>query len=327
MLSLFRTNQILANVLLLAYIALVRSSFLFVPSATVFKPQGIYSYEISHWIGTQHWIEPFVAALVIFIQAISINVLCFKYRMSDEKTLFAGIFYILMVSICPDFMGLSSPLLAVTFIILAFIELFSSYRQGVASGNIFNVGLMLGISSMFCFSISTYLIWAFIGLSILRKGSLKEISMVLVGFFTVYFLVGTFYFVLNRYDFFWNEQISKNIRFLNFTGENNWISYGIRLVYALLIGLSIVSQGFYSSKKSIQVQKFQTVLYWSLIIAAAPLLIQSNVSTHNLVLLAPTLAIFVTYHFLQFERQMAEAVHLICLAIVLALQYHSWLGF
>ena len=126
-----------------------------------------------------------------------------------------------------------------------------------------------------------------------------------------------------------NENLgkSKNIRFLNFIGENNWISYGIRIVYGLLIGLSIVSQGFYSSKKSIQVQKFQTVLYWSLIIAAAPLLFQSNVSTQNLVLLAPTLAIFVTYHFLQFDKQMAEAVHLLSLAIVLALQYHSLLGF
>jgi hypothetical protein len=175
LLSLFRTNQVLANVLLLAYIALVRSSFLFVPSATVFKPQGIYSYEISQWIGTQHWIEPFVAALVVFIQAILINVLSFRYRIADEKTLFPGIFYILMVSISPDFMGLSSVLLALTFLILAFFEMFSMYRQGVASGNIFNIGLLIGLGSMFCFSLSAYLLWAFIGLSILRKGDRKSV--------------------------------------------------------------------------------------------------------------------------------------------------------
>jgi hypothetical protein len=300
---------------------------LFVPSATVFKPQGIYSYEISQWIGTQHWIEPFVAALVIFIQAILINVLSFRYRISDEKTLFPGVFYILMVSVSPDFMGLSSVLLAITFLILAFFELFSTYRQGVASGNIFNAGLMLGLGSMFYFSLSVYLLWAFIGLSLLRKGSLREILMVLVGFATIYFLVLTFYFVLNRFDIFWNEQFSKNIQILDFKGENNWISYGIRILYLLLLVLAIVSQGFYSSKKSMQVQKFQTVLYWSLIVAALPLLFQSNITIYNLVLLAPALTLFVTYNILAMERQTAEAVHLILLALVLGLQYHSWLGF
>jgi hypothetical protein len=325
MLSLFRTNQLFANLLLIAYVALVRSSIFVMPISSVFKPQGILSYELAQMTSNQPWIEPFLAMLLVLIQAIMINVLVTRYRMSDEQSLFPGLFYTLIVSSIPDFLGLSSTLLATTFIIVSLYDSFVAYRKPEAAGNIFNIGLWIAVGSFFHFSLAIYVVWAIIAISVLRTGSLKEILMILCGIFTAYFLIGTVYFVTNRYDYFWQHHIKENIAYLNLVGGNNWLIFGERIFFFILIGITVLFQGFYASKKSIQVQKYQTVLYWSMILAGTTLIFQAKADMSSLILVAPALCIFLSYHFLNMRNSTSEAIHFLWLAAVLFLQYQGFL--
>ncbi len=325
MLSLFRTNQLFANLLLIAYVALVRSSIFVKPVLSVYKPQGILSYEIAQMIGNAHWVEPFWATLLVIIQAIIINVLVARHRMTDEQSLFPGVFYALLVSSVPDFLGLSAALLASTFIIASLYDFFIAYKKPIAASNIFNVGLWIGIGSFFYFSLTIYVLWAIIAITILRAGSFKEILMILSGMFAAYFLIGTVYFVTNRYDYFWQHHIKENMAYLNLIGNNNWLLFCERLFFFILVGITILFQSFYASKKSIQVQKYQTVLYWSMIFAGLTLIFQAKADMSSLILLAPALCIFLSYNFLNMRNQVSEAIHLLWLSVVLFLQYQGFL--
>jgi hypothetical protein len=326
LLSIFRTNQLLANILLLGYVFLVRSS-IFSSSATLMRPQGILSYEIAERLGTQHWLEPILALFLVFIQGVIINFLVFKYRVTGEQSLFPGLFYILLASTLPSFLGLTSTLLAATFIILSFFELFESYRKPFAATNIFNIGMLLAIASFFQFSTAVFLFWGIICINSLRSGSIKEAFMLVTGFIAPYFLLGTVYFLSDSFDIFWNEHFGKNIAFFSFTGENNWFTIASYGFFFLLIALVVLAQSFYSSKRSMQAQKYQTILYWVLIFAGVSTLFQSKTDLNSLLLLAPPIAIFLTYNFLSFKTQVSEAIHLLWLLAVLVIQYHSFLGF
>ncbi len=291
------------------------------------RPQGILSHEIVERLSTQHWAEPILALLLVFVQGVIINFLVFKYRMTGEQSLFPGVFYILLASTLPSFLGLTSALLATTFILLSLFQLFESYRKPSAATYIFNIGMLLAIASFFQFSIVIFLFWGIICVNSLRSGSIKEGLMLISGFIVPYFLLGTVYFLTDSFDIFWNEHFSKNIAFLSFVGEKNWFTVASYAFFFLLIILVVFAQGFYSSKRSMQAQKCQTVLYWVLIFAGFAVLFQSKTGLDSLLLLAPSIAIFSTYNFLSFKTQVSEAIHLLWLLTILVIQYHSFLGF
>lgn len=291
------------------------------------RPQGILSHEIIERLGNQHWIEPISALFLVFIQGVMINFLVFNYRITGEQSLFPGLFYILLTSTLTPFLGLTSTLLANTFIMLSFFELFVSYRKPSAATNIFNVGMSLAIASFFQFSIVVFLLWGIICINSLRSGSIKEGLMLLAGFIVPYFLLGTIYFLTDSFHIFWNEQFEKNIALFNFVGNKNWFTVASYSFFFLLLAFVIISQGFYSSKRSIQAQKYQTILYWVLIFAGFSVLFQAKTGLDSLILLAPSIAIFLTYNFLNFKTQVGEAIHLLWLLTVLIIQYHSFLGF
>jgi hypothetical protein len=291
------------------------------------RPQGILSHEIVERLGTQHWLEPIIALFLVFAQGVTINFLVFKYRITGEQSLFPGLFYILLASTLSSFLGLTSTLLATTFIILSFFELFESYRKPFAATNIFNIGMLLAIASFFQFSLAIFLLWGIICINSLRSGSIKEAFMLVIGFVVPYFLLGTVYFLTDSFSVFWNEHFGKNIAFFSFVGENSWFTVASYWFFLLLIALVILAQGFYSSKRSMQAQKYQTILYWVLIFAGLSVFFQSKTGLDSLLLLAPSIAIFLTYNFLSFKTQISEAIHLLWLLAVLVIQYHSFLGF
>ena len=68
----------------------------------------------------------------------SFNIIIAKFRMASSVSLFPGLFYVLLVSMLPEFLTLSPALLANTFFIIAIWELFETYRKNEVSGNIVN---------------------------------------------------------------------------------------------------------------------------------------------------------------------------------------------
>lgn len=327
MLGLFRTNQFLANILLIFYVALLRGGLFITTTPTLPTPQGIWSFELYRSLANDLWLLPHIAAGLIFFQAVGLNFIATRFRFSEEITLFTGVLYILLVSSVLE-LGMPTPtLIANTFLIIILFSLFETYRKSTSAAAIFNIGLWVAIGSFFHFAFAIFLFFGIIGLNVLRAYNFKEILMLLIGAFTAYFLVGSVYFLYDSFDVFWNEQITKNLVFFNIVSPNTWITYAERIFFGLLILIVIVSQGVYSFKKNIQIQKYQTVLYWAMLISGLTILYQSNVGMEQLAFVMPTLSFFLMYNFTKFEKAQAEALHIIWLLIIFALQFHQTLGF
>jgi hypothetical protein len=326
-LSIFRTNQFFIGIFLLVYIAVMRSMTFVAPIDFPVTSQGIWG----RWIienCSRHSLPIAIAtAFLVFIQSMLINRLVAKYRMSDEVTLYPGLFYILLCSMIPEFQTLTPLLVANTFYILLLIEFFRIYRTPNVADTIFNIGIFIALASFFHFSFVILLIWAFITLSVLRTFNLKEALMISGGFFVIYFLAGVFYFWHDALPQFFQQQIWDNISFLDLNIDNNWVTYISRILFIVLIIAVLVSYNSYNFKKNIQVQKYLTVLYWGIFVSILPIFFQKGLGMDQLLIFTVPLSMLISFNFVKMKSSIAEALHLFWLAVVLSLHYHTFLGF
>jgi hypothetical protein len=327
LLSLFRTNQALANILLLFYIALLRGILFYTGEPLMPEAAGIWSFEFYRWVGKDLWLLPWFSISIILFQAIFVNYIAARYRLSEEITLFSGSFYILLCSGIGTLGNLPPALMANSFLIVVIYLLFDSYRQNNPAAAIFNIGLWVGIGSLFQFSFFLFVLLGIIGLNIVRSWNTREMLMLLAGITTTYFLCGSVYYLCDAFPLFLEQQFTSNLAFLNFNLDSTAVSYIERGLVLMLVVVAILSQGVYAYKRNIQVQKFQSILYWALIIAAFSAVFQAQASTEQLVFLMPTLAFFMMYHFTRLKSEIAETLHLVWVLLVIALQLHQFLGF
>ncbi len=323
MLQLFRTNQFAVNILLLFYASLLWfSTFVIAHPVSVVKG-GALGELFLFWVDPTSTAANLIAIILVFFQAFLVNVLVSKYRMASELSLFPGVFYILLTSFFPDFLYLSPILIANTFLILLFYELFDTYRQPSSAAKIFNVGFFVGLASLIYGSYFLFIFLAIIALSILRAFRTKEIVILVIGLGVPYFLGGTLSFWLDQWDFFWQAQFGNVYEFLNFVGGATWINYAKLSFIGLLLLIVIFSYRSYNLKKNIRIQKNISIFYWALLIGALSLLVQSPIALIHLLIIVPVLAILLSFSFLKFSKPTAEALHLIFLICALLLQYKT----
>lgn len=327
MLSLFRTNQFIANVLLVFYVILLRFSSFIVSTEINYSNPGYFSQVFYDLIGSSSTIHAVLSMIILTINALMINVIFAKYRISRSVSLFPGVFYVLICSLFPDFLLLSPLLLANTFLIFAIFELFDIYKNNRPYPKIFNAGLWIGISVLFYFSMIVFVLAAFVGFIILRAINIKEQVAFILGLFTPFWLVGVYNFFFDTYDNFWNNTFSNNIAFFNWNAGfelADIIQIGILL---LLMVIAIFSYRTYTIKISIRSQKYIDIIYWFAGFSILSLALQAGIKPDHLLIISVPLAFLISMSFLYMNKKIAEALHLIILAGVMIYAFKPiWLN-
>jgi hypothetical protein len=324
-LTFFRTNQVFYSVMLIVYILLLRFSVFIAPFQWEPSGHGLLCELLYTWVGSQSFVAHGIAILLLMAQGYFINVISIDNRLSNEINLLPGLFYVWFCCAIPDFLYLSPVLLGNTFFLIALNEIFQTYKNPACADKIFNAGLWLGVASLFYFPFVFFLIVIVAGLSILRAFNLQEFLMSVVGMLLPYFFAGLYFFWINRFDLFYEEQINRNFDFLNFNQiPFNWDTWVKLAIFAVALLFVVINNGFYFAKKNIQVQKKINILYWVLVSAAISMPFQANVTFEHFLLLAPTLGIFLGLSFTSLKPQWAEAIHFLMVVLVLALQFVPW---
>ncbi len=321
MLALFRTNQFVANIFLLLYAIIVRGSVFMQSESIVLSQPGIFSKLLYQWIPS-HSIEGLVVATVlVFVQAVLINIIVGKNRIANEISLLPGMFYVLLSSAFSEFLYLSPLILANTFYIIVLMELLSTYRKYSAAGAIFNIGLWAGVASLFYGSYLFLFILGVAGLAILRSFKLREQLMAISGLLVPYILAGTYFFMTDNFSEFWQEQMQDNFGFLDLQGTPDLIFYIKIGLLGLMLLTFIFSYNNYTKKKNIQQQKYINVLFTGLLLSTLPLFFQANIHLDHLLILVPAAGILLSFNFQNARGSFAESAHLLLLVGLLVLQF------
>ncbi len=320
MLTLFRTNQLFASILLLLYIALLRASAFVVPITTEVRGAGLFSQWVYDWIGVDGTVPGIVAMVLLLLQGFYLNVLVAEHRLASEITLFPGLFYVYACSFLPEFHYLSPLLLANTFYIIVLGEIYSTYKRIDCAGSIFNIGFWSAVGALFYPAYVFLLLFGFVSLNILRAFRTRERLMMVVGFIVPFFLLGTWYFWIDKLPFYL-QYLQSGFQFIDFEAVHaSWVyrSLGLSIVLLLIV---LFSHRTYMLKQNIETQRKINIIFWGLLTSAFTLLYQADIQLDHLLILALPLGTLLSLNFVRMRPRLAEVIHLLMLAIALGLQY------
>ncbi len=264
-----------------------------------------------------------VAFVLLYIQAMAINYFMNEFRMLNKSTYLPGMAYLLVTSLLPEWSYLSSPLVAATFILLMIPLLFRLYNVAVARGAIFNMGLLLGLSSYIYFPAASFLLCFLLGLMILKPFRFNEVVLFLLGALTPYYFYGAYLFLTDQLSvdsFFPHVWVAVPI-----VKSTVWLaSSTLFLTLPFLIGGFFVQGQLH--KMLIQVRKNWSFLLLYLVLAFFVPFINTYTSFSNWVLVAAPFACFhAAAYFYMSKKWVANALFFLTVGFILYLQYGTGL--
>lgn len=320
MLAFFRTNRFINSLLLFPYVVLVRA--LAIP--------GGYPDETPARGILAEWIvgDPFVSnpvtviagILLVYLHALQLNRVMIQNRMTQELTLFPGMVYVLLVSYFPGYDGLSSLLIANTFILIALESLFATHKKTGAPGRIFDTGLWLSIASLFYFGYTGLFLFGLVGLSALRTLKSKEWLQYFIGYVTPLVIVAMIDFILHGNLSGLSGHFGENLGTFDFTfaGMRTYAHAGF---FGLLLLVSLFNFGSFKQRKNIHTQKKIDLLLWLLLFGFVVVLLQADIGVTDWLVLSIPLACFIAMILAQSTQIIVlEVIHFLFLAGCLALQ-------
>ncbi|HUC79785.1 MAG TPA: hypothetical protein VMR70_02680 [Flavisolibacter sp.] len=292
-----------------------------------------FDEDFYHWLlgvlqfqGSNGLVHSLLSFFLLYVQALMVNYLVNEYRLLPKQNYLPAMAYLLLTSLLPEWNYLSSPLVSSTFIIWLFILLLRLYNAAVARGPIFNIGLLLGLSSYFYFPSASFLLCIILGLIILKPFRLNEVVLFLIGCLTPYYFMAAWLFL--------NDQLSFNNFFPNVAVRVPEVKSTIWLAGSiLLLAIPFLAGGFFVQahlhKMLIQVRKSWTIVLLYLLLAFFIPFVNTNSSFSNWILLVAPFACFhASTYFYANKKWLSNALFFLTIGYILYLQYGTrlWIG-
>ncbi|MCB0661727.1 MAG: hypothetical protein KDC24_03220 [Saprospiraceae bacterium] len=323
MLSIFRTNQLPTGFLYIVYLVVLRLPGYIFPDLRVKSTYvgGYFANVVESWFGNNYWaLEIFILALLVF-QAFLINIMVQEHRITREVTLYPGLFYLLVVNSVPAFFQATGPLIANTFIIYALWQMMAIYRKPACADSIFNIGLAIGIGSLFYLSIVSLVIWGLLGLTTLRAFKIKEFLILISGVITPYILVFTWMFWTDQSAVLFQNHFGDHFGFNGIPYVETLMDYWVNALMLILVLTVLLSGRVYMMKQNIPIQKKISIVQWSLLFLILSFIIQMNFEWEHWIIAGVPFGIFVSMNFYHLKRGVAESLHMVWFVIILFLQF------
>jgi len=130
-----------------------------------------------------------LAFLFLVVQSFLINYVAARHDMLDRSSFLAGFFYMVLMSSSFSLLHLHPVLFANFFLILALDKIFKAYGEEEVFLEVFNVGLLIGLATLFYYPSVFFLLVLAYALMIYYVFSLRGIMAALLGFITPLFFL------------------------------------------------------------------------------------------------------------------------------------------
>ncbi len=307
-------------------LAALQGYWWFHPAATHYAVA--HSEPLSHLLFTAIEKLPFAnlfikvsGLLLVFVIGIILNLITTSNKIIAQKGFTTAAIFTVLICSFNGFAVLSPQLIAFYFTVRIIQKLFGVYGKEKPTGEIFDLGWIAALAMLFYFPSFWLLVFAVIGLAILRAFSLREWWMIFLGFSAPLFVVVTWYFWYDKLAILPSDLLNlKNVDSVAFHFTNKEIA-GISVAISLLgISLSSLPRILFSSV--IQVRKFTTVLLLSVLFCVLSFFMQTHKSTLHLITMSLPLSIMAAMYLQSFKRiLLPELIFGLLISCVLFIQF------
>lgn len=328
MLNFFKSNNPGVVVFYIIYLVAFRLCFFFMPldGGFVFTHTEPLSQLVFTGLKSPllhfAWLSPVLSGVLCFAQALLINDIVNENKVLSKKNYLAGLLFIIVFSFFKESLLLTPASLALTFVILSIRTLFSLIRKEKAFGDVFDVGFLIALAGLFYFPAMLFVLFAFIGLGIIRAFAYRDWIIILLGFMAPFIVVFTWYFWFDKAGQLLPDMANVHGRLwlAGFAFKPlDYLLFGALMLF-MVAALVLLPGALYSSL--IQVRKFSTALITLMFLIAVAFVLQQTVHLSHWVLLSLPLAIIFSMVLMQIKNKLvSEVIHLILILLVLAGQY------
>ncbi len=329
MIALLKDVRMPFSVLLLAYAMLLNVNLLLYPPEIRFTATAPLTQLVLTLLETLSGNNPsFLAILftgMVWVQALLINAICNSQRLFETVSGLPALFYILLIGLFNQHLYLSPPFFATFAIIYTLAIIYESYNSDSFT-HYFDAGFVISIASLFYLPALLLLIFVFIGITITRVIRWRQWVVVLLGVFTPYLLIGTWYFWRDEFGSFFVGHffhISTSVVTEQFIAGQWIVQIGV------FAGLALIS--FFITQQRIQfsvvkIKKMTTILGYLLLISTLTFAFVERYTLAPMAFVAVPMSVYMAYWFQGIRKFIfAEFLHILLLGMTFYFQYAKYI--
>jgi hypothetical protein len=250
-----------------------------------------------------------LALIIIFFQTSYFGILLINSKAYNESNYVPSLIFGFLCFFSFDMLATTPELLASTLLLLALANLFREIEFRVDRDSlVLNMGIFLGLASLFIFSYTVFLIGAIALLVIFARATFRKILLMLFGYGLVHAVVLTVYYSYERLDDLWAHFYVANFSFAGgaLVELNSILVLGAIPIVFFVFSLFMLTREARFTKY--QSQLFQVIFFW-LAIAVVQVWLTPQRTPHSFFTFVPSLAYFIGHYLLLIRRKfIAEAM-------------------
>jgi hypothetical protein len=263
-------------------------------------------------------VYPVIAYLLLFIQAITFNQLANGQKLLQKPNYLTAMSYLLLTSLFPEWNRLSAPLIVSSMLVGVWARMSSLNQAKNAMGALFNIGIVIGLSTFFYFPSIAFAALIIFGLIVIRPFKLSEWIISLVGIVTPYYFLLSYVFLTDKWKGYQLPGIAISLPQFY---DNAWALAAIIMVlFATAIGLLFIRKNFL--RQLVQTRKSWNLVFLYFIVAFFIPFINATHSFEYWILCAIPLSAFMGAAFLYPQvKWFPRLLHWLMVAFVIAFSY------
>ncbi len=245
-----------------------------------------------------------IAMILVISGALLFNYSLTKFDLVPKNTLVPAMVYIVLMSYSPNLLGLHPVAFPALFTILILFYLFQVYTEEEAYAQVYNIGLLIGISSLFYFPSIFLILFIWLTFVVYRLYSWREWVIPITGIITPYIFLFTYYFMVNNLEPAYLAYVDyfTKMTIFHFSFDFSILNY---IITALIILLSLWSAFLLLAdiqEKIISLRKRYWAIFYLLAIAILTYFISDVFFMwHQVFILIPA-SVFIAYTFSQLKN-------------------------
>lgn len=324
MVGIFRQKYPGNNLLLLVYALILKFGILLRPSLPLVQEEDHYLYELLLRfllpLNLPAFFYGITAFLLLYIQAALLNRISTEQKMLPKPNYLPGMAYILLSSLFVEWNHFSAPLLVNTLLILVFYYMVNLYNTNKPLAGIFNIGVMMGLVTLFYEPAIIYVLMLPFTLFIMRPFRVREWLTGFLGLTISYYFLALEPLITNKWS--WNHLVP-SIR-LDFPAMPSSIQITISII---MLVVPFILGGFFVqanlNKMLIQIRKGWSLLLLFLIMSIFIILVNGGVNYVNWVFGLVPLAAFhaAAYYYPEKKNLLTLVMHWVIFGYAMYLGY------
>ncbi len=300
MINLFR-NIHPANLLILVVFAFFMriSLFLRLPEELGFEFFDIYDRLLIN-VPPEPWLSPVgnvvIATILLLIQALWFNRIINNHSLLSKQGYLPALMYITAASLFSQFFIISPPLLCNFLLIWMMDKLLKVGKAPNAMMIMFDAGMIIALGTVIYFPFIVLLVIVWLSLLLYRSFNWREWLSGLLGFLTIFFFIGVYYYWYDKVDDFiqlWRPLTNRFPTVFQITNDDYLALIPVAII--MVLASLQLQENFYRSFISTR-RAFQ-MLFFMFILTLISIYTKANFSIYHFLLAVPPGAVLLAYYF------------------------------